>query len=61
MQAARKAGKVTGIYLFDSEDYQKYHELGIRMIAYGSDASFIADGALFMSKKMKKLKEKLQK
>ncbi len=58
---ARNAGKATGIYLFDSEDYQKYHDLGIRMIAYGSDASFVADGASFMSQKMKKLKEKLQK
>lgn len=43
--AANKAGKATGILLFDPEDYSTYHDMGIRLIACGSDATFVANGA----------------
>lgn len=51
-QAARKAGKATGILFFNPDDYQKYHNMGIRFIACGADATFVADGARAMSKKL---------
>ena len=45
IDAARNAGKATGILLFNPEDFSVYHEMGIRMIACGADASFVAEGA----------------
>ncbi|WP_138476519.1 HpcH/HpaI aldolase family protein [Dyadobacter bucti] len=52
VNAARKAGKATGILFFNTDDYQTYHDLGIRMIACGSDATFVAEGARNLSKKL---------
>ncbi|WP_439583508.1 HpcH/HpaI aldolase family protein [Dyadobacter bucti] len=52
VNAARKAGKATGILFFNTYDYQTYHDLGIRMIACGSDATFVAEGARNLSKKL---------
>lgn len=52
VNAAHKAGKATGILLFDPEDYQTYHDMGIRMIACGADASFVTNGAYNMAKKL---------
>ncbi|GAB3251834.1 4-hydroxy-2-oxoheptanedioate aldolase [Larkinella harenae] len=52
VNAAQKAGKATGILFFNPEDYQRYHDLGIRMIACGSDGTFVADGARNMAKKL---------
>jgi 2-keto-3-deoxy-L-rhamnonate aldolase RhmA len=52
VNAARKAGKATGILFFNTDDYQTYHDLGIRMIACGSDATFVAEGARSLSKKL---------
>ncbi len=43
--AARKAGKATGILFFNPDDYRRYHDLGIRLLACGADATFVADGA----------------
>ena len=43
--AATKAGKATGILFFNPDEYIKYHQLGIRFIACGSDGAFIVDGA----------------
>ena len=43
--AADKAGKATGILLFNTDDFTTYYDLGIRMIACGADATFVADGA----------------
>lgn len=43
--AAEKAGKATGILLFNPDDYTTYHNMGIRLIACGSDATFVANGA----------------
>ncbi|WP_373517962.1 HpcH/HpaI aldolase/citrate lyase family protein [Pricia sp.] len=48
--AATKAGKATGILLFDPADYKTYYDMGIRFIACGSDATFVAQGAKQMAK-----------
>jgi len=45
IEAANKADKAVGILLFDPNDYGKYREMGIRFIACGSDATFVANGA----------------
>lgn len=45
VNAANKAGKATGILLFDPNDYDTYRNMGIRLIACGSDATFVANGA----------------
>jgi len=50
--AAQKAEKSTGILFFNPDDYQKYHDMGIRFIACGADATFVADGARAMAKKL---------
>ena len=51
--AADKAGKATGILLFNAEDYPVYRDMGIRMIACGADATFVADGARTMVNRLK--------
>ena len=52
VDAAQKAGKATGILFFNPDDYQHYHDLGIRLIACGADATFVADGARNLAKKL---------
>ncbi|UFH56118.1 HpcH/HpaI aldolase/citrate lyase family protein [Spirosoma sp. KNUC1025] len=52
VNAAQKAGKATGILFFNPDDYQTYHELGIQLIACGADATFVADGARSMARKL---------
>ena len=52
VDAAQKAGKATGILFFNPDDYQRYHDLGIRLIACGADATFVADGARNLAKKL---------
>lgn len=52
INAAQKAGKATGILFFNPDDYQMYHDLGIRLIACGADATFVADGARNLAKKL---------
>jgi 2-keto-3-deoxy-L-rhamnonate aldolase RhmA len=52
IHAAQKAGKATGILFFNPDDYQRYHDLGIRLIACGADATFVADGARNMASKL---------
>jgi 4-hydroxy-2-oxoheptanedioate aldolase len=56
VNAAKKAGKATGILLFNPDDYTTYHEMGIRMIACGADATFVADGARTMVNKLHDLR-----
>ncbi len=56
VQAAQKAGKATGILLFDPDDFNTYHEMGIRMIACGADATFVAQGARHMVDKLNSLR-----
>jgi len=45
VNAAAKAGKAAGILIFDPEDFARYHEMGMRFIACGADATFVANGA----------------
>ncbi len=52
VDAAQKVGKATGILFFNPDDYQRYHDLGIRLIACGADATFVADGARNLAKKL---------
>jgi 4-hydroxy-2-oxoheptanedioate aldolase len=52
VNAAQKAGKATGILFFNPDDYQIYHEMGIRLIACGADATFVADGARHMASRL---------
>ena len=52
VNAAQKAGKATGILFFNPDEYKTYHDLGIRLIACGADATFIADGARNLARKM---------
>lgn len=57
--AARKAGKATGILFFNPEEYQNYHDQGIRLIACGADATFVANGAREMAKQLAEMKRTL--
>jgi 4-hydroxy-2-oxoheptanedioate aldolase len=57
VNAANKAGKATGILLFNPNDYNKYYNMGIRMIACGSDATFVAEGAGTMASKLKTIRD----
>jgi 4-hydroxy-2-oxoheptanedioate aldolase len=50
--AANKAGKATGILFFNPDEYKKYHQMGIRFIACGSDGSFVASGAKQIADKL---------
>jgi 4-hydroxy-2-oxoheptanedioate aldolase len=59
--AAQKVDKVVGILLFNPDDYDRYHKLGIRFIACGSDATFVAQSARTMAAKLNNSKEKLTK
>lgn len=60
VNAAQKAGKATGILLFNPDDYNTWHQLGIRMIACGADATFVADGARNMSAKLNSIRTTLK-
>lgn len=52
VNAATRAGKAAGILLLNPDDYKTYYNLGIRMIACGSDATFVAEGARNMVSKL---------
>ena len=56
VKAAENAGKATGILFFNPDDYKKYHDMGIKFIACGADATFVADGAKAMAKKLSNLR-----
>jgi 4-hydroxy-2-oxoheptanedioate aldolase len=49
VNAANKAGKATGILFFNPDEYARYSSMGIRMIACGADATFVADAARHMA------------
>ena len=59
--AAQKAGKAAGILIFNPDEYTRYYELGIRMIACGADATFVAEGSRNMAGKLQSLKTSLHK
>ncbi|HEV8251617.1 MAG TPA: aldolase/citrate lyase family protein [Gaiellaceae bacterium] len=44
-RAAAAHGKATGVLVRSREEALRYHELGFRLIAFGSDASFLVSGA----------------
>lgn len=54
--AAEKAGKATGILIFNPDDYRMYFDMGIRFIACGSDGSFVTEGARVTAEKLKALR-----
>jgi 4-hydroxy-2-oxoheptanedioate aldolase len=54
--AAKKANTAVGILFFNPDDYQRYHDLGIRFLACGADATFVAEGARTMAGKMSKFR-----
>ena len=54
--AANKAGKATGILFFNIDEYNKYYEMGIRLIACGGDAAFVVAGAKKMAEELAKLR-----
>jgi len=55
--AAKRAGKATGILLFDPAEFTKYQQMGIQLIACGSDATFVANNAAELAKKLNQLKK----
>ena len=57
VNAANRACKATGILLFNPNDYNKYYDFGIRVIACGSDATFVAEGAATMAGSLKNSRE----
>lgn len=59
VDAAQKAGKATGILIFNPDDYQTYYDMGIRMIACGADAAFVADGSRNMVARLRSMRASL--
>lgn len=56
VNAANKAGKATGILFFNPDEYARYSSMGIRMIACGADATFVADAARNMAHTLQTLR-----
>jgi 4-hydroxy-2-oxoheptanedioate aldolase len=56
VRAAQKAGKATGIMIFNPDEYTTYLNMGLRVIACGSDGTFVADGARRMVEKLQSQK-----
>jgi 4-hydroxy-2-oxoheptanedioate aldolase len=59
IEAANKAGKSTGILFFNSEDYKRYHNLGIQLIACGADATFVSEGSCKMANRLSEMRSEL--
>jgi len=57
--AAQKAGKAVGILFFNADDYSRYYNLGIRFLACGSDATFVAEGAHRLSGQLSQFRQSL--
>ena len=53
VNAAQQAGKASGILLPHPDDFTKYHEMGMRLIASGADSAFVAEGARNLANKLK--------
>ena len=58
--AANKAGKASGILISNPDDYNKYYNLGMRVIACGGDATFVAEGSRSLASKLHAKKDQLQ-
>jgi 4-hydroxy-2-oxoheptanedioate aldolase len=50
--AAGKAGKATGVLLYNPDHFGQFHRLGFTFIASGADAGFVNAGARAMVKKL---------
>ncbi len=59
INAAGKAQKAVGILFFNPDDYNRYYNLGIRFLACGSDATFVADGARRLSDQLNQFRSNL--
>ena len=57
--AAARAGKATGTLLRSIDEYEKYYDLGYRMIGCGADSVFVLRGALGMVEEMNDRNQKL--
>ena len=56
VEAAHRAGKQSGILIFNPEEYERYRAMGMRMIACGADATFVAEGARTMAARLSALR-----
>jgi 4-hydroxy-2-oxoheptanedioate aldolase len=50
--ACQKAGKQTGILVFNETEYRRYVDLGIRFIGYGSEVYFLKTAAQHQTKEL---------
>jgi 4-hydroxy-2-oxoheptanedioate aldolase len=57
ISAAEKAGKASGILIFNADEYPIYHNMGMRFIACGADASFVANAASEMAKTINAMRD----
>lgn len=57
-RAAQQAGKATGTLMPHPGEYEKYYELGYRMLGCGSDSFFVIQGSREMVKALNDLKFK---
>jgi len=58
-KAAQKAGKSTGTLMANPSEYEKYYNLGFRMLACGSDSVFVNQGAISMVNELKDQERKI--
>ena len=51
--AAQKGGKSTGVLMANTDEYEKYYNIGFRMLGCGSDSVFVQRGAQNMADVLK--------
>jgi 2,4-dihydroxyhept-2-ene-1,7-dioic acid aldolase len=56
-KAAQKHGKAAGVLLQDINEYEMYHQLGYRVLAFGGDAAYVAKGAAQVVKQMQEFRK----
>jgi len=59
--AAKKTGKAAGILIFNPDEYSRYYEMGVRMIACGADATFVAEGSRTMAAKLSSIRTSMNR
>jgi len=59
--AANKVGKAAGILIFNPDEYSRYYQMGLRVIACGADATFVAEGSRTMAAKLSSIRTSLNK
>jgi 4-hydroxy-2-oxoheptanedioate aldolase len=59
IKAATEQHKAVGILLFDTNDFEKYYNKGIRFFACGTDAMFLSKGAKENFSALNKARQKL--